>query len=451
MNKVALRANITMLIALLLLGGFVFFLVEYAVSADDWIVFSGSPHVYNGGNIGTGVVTDRDGYLLLDMNGDRTYSSSEALRKSTVHWVGDHNGSVEAPALSNYSAEMSGYDLVSGVYVYGDASGVAQLTLSARAQEAALRVLGNKKGTIGVYNYETGEILCAVSTPTFDPDNVPAVTEDLEGMYLNRFTQSVYIPGSIFKVVTLAAALETMPEVLDWEFNCTDTYEIGSEKITCEYAHGRQNLKQAFRNSCNCAFAQIAQQLGGDTLETYAEQFGVVGSIKFDGITTAPGNFEAADAAELNVAWSGIGQYKDQVNACNFMTFMGAIARGGRGVSPYLVKNISVGGSTTYRAKTQNNERIMSESTAEILREYLKFNVTDKYGAENFVGMTVGAKTGTGEVGGGKKPNAVLAGFVEDEQMPLAFIFIVEDGGYGVEVCVPVISEVLNACKESVK
>ena len=450
MNKVALRANITMLIALLLLGGFVFFLVEYAVNADDWIVFNGSPHVYNGGNIGTGVVTDRDGYLLLNMNDGRDYSSSEALRKSTVHWVGDRKGSVNAPALSHYSAEMSGYDLISGVYVYGDAGGVAKLTLSAVAQEAALKALGNKKGTVGVYNYETGELLCAVTTPTFDPDNIPEVTEDLEGMYLNRFTQSVYIPGSIFKVVTLAAALETMPQIQEQKFSCDSTYKIGSDKITCEYAHGNQTLKKAFRNSCNCAFAQIAQQLGGDTLETYAKQFGIVGSLEFDGITTASGNFEAAGAADVNVAWSGIGQYNDQVNACNFMTFMGAIARGGRGVTPYLVENISVGSNTTYRARHKNNDRIMSESTAELLQEYLMFNVTDKYGAENFKGMTVGAKTGTGEVGGGKKPNAVLAGFVEDEQTPLAFIVMVEDGGYGAEICIPIISKVLTACKDVV-
>jgi len=107
-----------------------------------------------------------------------------------------------------------------------------------------------------------------------------------------------------------------------------------------------------------------------------------------------------------------------------------------------------VGSSTTYRARTKNNDRIMSESTAELLREYLMFNVEDKYGAENFKGMTVGAKTGTGEVGGGKKPNAVLAGFVEDEQTPLAFIVIVEDGGYGADVCIPIISKVLTVCKD---
>ena len=447
MNKVALRANVVMLIVLILLGGFVFFLAEYLLKANEWVVFAGSPHVYNGGNIGTGVVTDREGILLLDVNEGRTYSNSKDIRKSTVHWLGDRKGSVNAPALATYSAEMTGYDLISGVYTYGEDGGVARLTLSATVQETALKALGKKKGTVGVYNYKTGEIICAVSTPTFDPDDVPEVTEELEGMYLNRFTQSVYIPGSIFKIVTLAAALETMPQIQQETFSCNGTYKIGGDKITCEYSHGTQSLKEAFRNSCNCAFAQIAQKLGGEALQKYADQFGVAGSVSFDGITTASGNFEAAGAEEVNVAWSGIGQYTDQVNACTFMTFMGAIARGGRGTTPYLVDGIRAGSSGTYTAKTQNRDRIMSETTAQILREYLQFNVKDKYGAKNFKGLTVGAKTGTGEVGGGKKPNAVLAGFVEDEQYPLAFIVMVEDGGYGADVCIPIASKVLEACK----
>ena len=447
MNKVALRANVVMLIVLILLGGFVFFLAEYLLKANEWVVFAGSPHVYNGGNIGTGVVTDREGILLLDVNEGRTYSNSKDIRKSTVHWLGDRKGSVNAPALATYRADMTGYDLISGVYTYGEDGGVARLTLSAAVQETALKALGKKKGTVGVYNYKTGEIICAVSTPTFDPDDVPEVTEELEGMYLNRFTQSVYIPGSIFKIVTLAAALETMPQIQQETFSCNGTYKIGGDKITCEYSHGTQSLKEAFRNSCNCAFAQIAQKLGGEALQKYADQFGVTGSVSFDGITTASGNFEAAGAEEVNVAWSGIGQYTDQVNACTFMTFMGAIARGGRGTTPYLVDGIRAGSSGTYTAKTQNRDRIMSETTAQILREYLQFNVKDKYGAKNFKGLTGGAKTGTGEVGGGKKPNAVLAGFVEDEQYPLAFIVMVEDGGYGADVCIPIASKVLEACK----
>ena len=73
-------------------------------------------------------------------------------------------------------------------------------------------------------------------------------------------------------------------------------------------------------------------------------------------------------------------------------------------------------------------------------------NVQTKYGTENFPDLIICAKSGTGEVGGDKKPNAMFAGFVADEQYPLAFLVAVEDGGYGTQVCIPIISAVLDAC-----
>ena len=74
-------------------------------------------------------------------------------------------------------------------------------------------------------------------------------------------------------------------------------------------------------------------------------------------------------------------------------------------------------------------------------------NVTAKYGAWNFPGLSVCAKSGTGEVGGGKRPNAMFAGFLTDTDLPLAFIACVEEGGYGAQVCVPVLNAVLQACR----
>ena len=182
----------------------------------------------------------------------------------------------------------------------------------------------------------------------------------------------------------------------------------------------------------------------------YVDQFGVVDSISFDGIKTVDGNFDLSDAAQLNVAWGSIGQYTDLVNPCAYMTFVGAIASDGKGVKPYLVGNISSDGINSYTAKKQMGERLMSKETAKILGEYMGYNVSDKYGSENFPGLTVCAKTGTAEVGGGKKPNAVFTGFVADDKYPLAFIAIVEDGGYGRTICIPMISKVLSACKEMI-
>ena len=453
MNRIAGRAWITILFALVLLGGFIFFLYEYATQASGWVVFSGSPHVYNAGNINCGTVIDSEGYVLLNMEGERDYTSDKFLRMSTVHWLGDRYGYVDAPALSSYAEQIAGFDMLNGVYNYGDQSGVTKLTLCASVQKAALTALGGRKGTVAVSNYKTGELLCSVSTPSFDPDNPPDITNDTdgvyEGMYLNRFTQSVYTPGSIFKIVTLAAALESVPDIESQSFSCSGSYSFGVDKITCEGVHGEQDIKTAFANSCNCAFAQIALLLGKDTLQKYVTRFGITDPVVFDGITTASGSYDIKDAHDVNVAWSAIGQYSDQVNPAAFLTFVGAIANGGEGNKLYFVDEISVAGSLTYESATKSNGRIMSVSTANTIAEFMQHNVSVQYGASNFPGLTVCAKTGTAEVGGEKKSNAMFTGFVQDDAYPFAFIVCMEDTGYG-KNCIPVISAVLEACKNSV-
>ena len=454
MNRVASRGAIAILLTLLLIAGLGFFVAEYVSNASRWVMHPGSPHVYDGGNIGCGKVVDAEGKLLLDMSGGRKYAKNEALRKSTVHWLGDRYGSISAPALPAHAADLAGYELLNGVYAYGDASGTAKLTLMGSVQKAALEVMGDKKGTVAVYNYKTGAILCAVTTPNYDPDNVPDVENDesgrYEGMYVNRFTQSVYTPGSIFKIVTLAAALEEFPDAEELQFSCSGKLSMDGAKITCEKSHGKQSLKEAFKNSCNCAFAELALQIGAERMEHYADAFGITDAVEFDGIQTAEGNYSAKGAADIDIGWSGVGQYNDQINPCAFLSFVGAIANGGEGAVPYVVENVKVGNNRTYSAKTQTGECTISKNTVRIVTEYMRNNVQNKYGDDNFPGLAVCAKTGTAEVGGDKKPNAMLAGFVADSNYPLAFIVCVEDGGYGAQVCLPIASRVLEACVSAV-
>jgi peptidoglycan glycosyltransferase len=294
-----------------------------------------------------------------------------------------------------------------------------------------------------------------VTTPTFDPDNLPDIENDTTGaytgVYLNRFLQSKYIPGSIFKIVTLATALESMPEIARQTFYCTGKYVIQNGDITCMSAHGEQTLKQCFSNSCNCAFAQIAQKLGSETLERYVELFGITQPLRFDGITTAAGNFDVEGATGEQIAWSGIGQHKDQINPCSYLSFVGAIANDGVRVIPHVVSQVSLGNQITYEAKTETTQRLMSKETAKIIQEYMGNNVEVKYGSENFPGLVVCAKSGTGEVGGGKKPNAAFTGFLAEEEYPLAFIVVIKEGGFGTQTCVPLISRVLEVCVQEMK
>ena len=451
MNRVSRRASALVLLILFMMGGMGFFLYEYFTKADSWVVSVGSPHVYNSTNIGCGQVVDRQGRLLLDMTSSRTYSDNLTTRLSTLHWLGDRSGKISAPAISNYAKEMTGYNVIDGLYSYQGTGGQATLTISSQIQNIALEAMGDRKGTIGIYNYKTGEILCAVTTPTYDPDNVPDIEGDESGayvgVYLNRFIQSSYVPGSIFKVVTTAAALDTVQGIEDMTFRCTGRYDYGDFDVTCEKAHGTLNLKKALANSCNCAYAQIVELLGKKSLTDYVDKFQVTKKLSFDGITTAAGKFDISEATAVERAWAGIGQYTDLVNPCRYMTFMGAIANGGRAAEPYLVSSVTTDGEVTYQASTTMTERIMSDSVAKTLVDYMRNNVVTNYGKSNFPGMTVCAKSGTSQLGGGQTSNAMFAGFVADEQYPLAFMVVVENGGYGASTCVPILSKVLSACK----
>lgn len=451
MNRIAGRAAVTLVFVLILIFGMLFFLGEYAVSSGDWVVFAGSPHVYNGTNIGTGTVTDRDGTVLLDMADGRTYASNATLRKAMLHWLGDRQGNISAPALSAYSREMAGFNELFGIYSYSGSNGTAVLTVSAEVQKAALEAMGSSKGCIAVYNYKTGEILCAVSTPNFDPDNVPDIANDstgaYEGVYLNRFLQSSYPPGSIFKVITTTAALESIADIEDQTFVCTGSYAFGSEKVTCAVAHGTVTLKTAMSKSCNCAYAQIVEKMGGGVVNRYVEQLHVTEPVSFDGVTSVSGHFDLTEATSIDVAWAGIGQYTDLVNPCRFLMLMGQIAGGGRAAEPYIVRKVTCGDAVTYQASTKLSERIMSQDTAAKMTEYMRNNVQTNYGTDNFPGLTVCAKSGTAQLDGGKVSNAMFAGFVADEKYPLAFIAAVENAGYGSTVCVPILSQVLAACK----
>lgn len=451
MKRIAMRSVTIWILVLLLLGGLGFFLVEYVMYSDQWVLAQGSPHIYKGDNINTGKVVSQDGVLLLDNTNGRSYSANEELRSSMIHWLGDRYGYISAPAVATYAKELAGFDKVTGLYA-GSEGGEATLTIHSQLQLAAQEAMEGKKGTVALMNYKTGEILCAVTTPNYDPDNIPNMDADdtgaFEGVYMNRFTQSVYIPGSIFKIVTAAAALEEIGDIREQTFTCTGVVDYGTYDVTCEKVHGKLDFDSALAQSCNCAFSQIVEQLGKEKLEEYVRKYGVTEPVTFDGITTAKGNFDLTDASRLDVAWSGIGQHKDQVNPCRYLTFVSAIANDGLEVQPYVMQSITCGNKTTYQATTKTGQRIMSQDLAKELQTMMRNNVIEKYGVENFPDLEVCGKSGTAQVGKDQEANAMFTGFVLDEEYPIAFFVAVEDGGYGRQACVPILSQVLEVCME---
>lgn len=449
MKKVSGRAIFPLILAIVLLAGTVLLCVRYFAKADEWVTFSGSPHVYTGVNLDGGVVNDRDGTLLLDSTDGRTYSADAVTRTATMHLLGDRYGYIQAPLLGSFADDMIGFDKINGLYGAEGTEANAALTLSAAAQTAAYQALGNYHGTVGVYNYKTGEILCAVTSPSYDPDNMPDVDADTsgayDGVYVNRFFQAAYTPGSIFKIVTLAAAIETVP---DWEsltFTCEGKTIIGGQEIICEGVHGTITLKQALAHSCNVAFGELAGKVGTKALMEYAEKLGLSESFECDGIPVKAGTVDLKDADAGDLAWAGIGQYTDQVNALTFMRAMGRIAGGGTGAEPYLMAKITRGEKTAYEAKTETSSRALKAETAAKLTEYLRNNVATMYGDWQFGVLNVCAKSGTAEHEG-ETADAMFAGFCVDENCPLAFVVFVENGGSGSAVAAPIAAKVLQVC-----
>ena len=157
------RGKILYVLAALLLLGFGFFLWEYINNAKAWATDPGAPHIS-----GSATVTDRTGKVLTD-------TQDALLRQAMVHWLGDKSGNIRAPA-----AEIQRpYNFLNGLYSYGGFRPKIRLTLQAELQKAALSALGEHRGTIAIFNFETGEILCAVSAPTFDPENPGDTVESM--------------------------------------------------------------------------------------------------------------------------------------------------------------------------------------------------------------------------------------------------------------------------------
>lgn len=442
MRKVSGRARAVLLLAVLVLAGLAVFFVQYLFQAGNWVTFAGSPHVYTGNNLTTGTIRDRNGQLLLDnQDGKRSYSPDESVRKATLHLLGDRYGYIPSPMLSSYADQMAGFNPVQGVY--GSEGGNMTLTISAAANTTAYEAMNGRHGCVAVYNYQTGEILCLLSSPTYDPDHMPDVEGDTtgqyDGVYVNRPVAATYTPGSIFKLVTMVAAIEHLPDWQSQTYSCNGVATIGGQEVHCLNVHGTVDLSTALAKSCNVAFGELAVQLGAEVLTETAERLGLTDSLSFDGLRTAPGSFDLTEAEDWELAWAGIGQYTDLVNPLQFLSFVGAIANGGQAAQPYLVASVD----GNYAAKTVLLERSMETTTAEQLAARMVNNVQTVYGSWNFPGVTVGAKSGTAEQEG-SLPHATFAGFIQDERYPLAFVVVVENAGSGSETCIPIVNAVLS-------
>ena len=439
MKRLRRRTMIALILAGVLAVGVLFFCFQLLRNGNDWVGFFGTRYYESG------AIYDKDGTLLYDGQ-TKTYADSSATRIATLHLVGDENFGTSLRSV--LASRLTGYNFVTGTSL---GSHDVTLTVDASLNEAAYSALNGHKGVVAVYNYTTGDVLCLVSSPSYDPNNPPSDINDnpnYEGVYLNRFFSATYPPGSVFKLVTTAAAINEKKDLDDFRYTCTGSLEVDGDTITCPYAHGQDmDINQCLATSCNGAYATLAMELGGKTLGKYMEQAGLLDSLKVCDIQTAKGSFVAEPDGSAYLGWSGVGQDKDLVNPCNMLAFIGGIANGGEAVVPKLVEKETISGTSIPAAFPDGTDtyKIYDADTCQRLKEMMRNNVVSQYGQSQFGDLAVCAKSGTAQVGGDKEPNAWFTGFLQSEENPLAFIVLVENGGSGSRVAGNIAKQVLAA------
>ncbi|MCI6907831.1 MAG: penicillin-binding protein [Clostridiales bacterium] len=440
MHKIRRRALIAVALVLILCAGLAWYIALYIRDGGMWVSLPSNRHLYQNGELILGTVTDRDGVVLAEtVDGMREYAEDETVRRAMLHIVGDTQGKIGTGAQTKFSGELSGFSPVSGLFFAGKNDSELKLTVDADISRAAYEALGDYNGAVIAYNYKTGALLCAVSKPGYDPENVPADIETnaaYSGAYLNRCFGAAYTPGSTMKVVTAAAAIETVPELFDLTFTCSGSTVVGGQKINCMNTHGTIGLETALAKSCNVAFADLSLLVGGETLSKYFHQFGLDTAFEIDGIRVTPGSFTAYEDGTAELAWSGIGQSTDLVSPAAMMRLMGAIANDGVAVTPRLQSDTK-----------SSSERLMSAETAQTLTRLMRHAVATVYGDGSFPPALAGkvcAKSGTAQLDDAAS-HSWFVGFVDDENCPCAFAVVAENAGAGSGVAKTVAAAVLRA------
>lgn len=454
MKRINARTVICLFLAVILMAGTLIYIYNFFIEGSTWVSFPSNRHLYTDGKLNSGKVMDRHGTILADCNpGAVIYNKNSSIRKSTLHTVGDQEGRIGVGALSRFSGKLTGYNFITGAKPVFSGERQLYLTLDADVCQTAYQALNGKNGTVGVYNYKTGEIICLVSTPTFDPTKPPEIKEgdtSYNGIYTNHLLSATFIPGSTFKLVTAAAALENIPDIENRQFQCQGSTVIDGMTITCPSAHGSLTLGDALTVSCNCTFGKLASELGSKTMDHYVKKTGLTRSYSVNGIQTAPStfNFDTGSAGEL--AWSGIGQGKDLVNPCAMMIYSGSIANGGPAAIPQIISKVTTEeGLRTSLYITHKTGKLIEKETASTLATMMRNNVLNNYGQKNFPNLTLCAKSGTSQSDSSGQTHAWFTGFLQDDSHPYAFIVYVENGGSGSKTAGKIANKVLQTAIEN--
>lgn len=368
-----------------------------------------------------------------------------------------------------YGAQLSGsdssqfvnrlIDLATGAKPKGAS---IQTTLNAKAQKAASDALGNKKGAVVALNPKTGAILAMVSSPTFDPNTLAthnltnsqkawnSLTKDAGKPMSNRATREIFPPGSTFKVIVSAAALDAGYEP-DSQLD-TSSYKLpGTNTVINTTCGNQQTLRRALALSCNSAFARLGVKLGADALRDQAEKFGF-GTKPLSDIGSVASRFpDEIDTPQTGLA--SIGGFDVAATPLQMAMVAGAVRNDGVVMQPYLVESVRSADLQVLSQTRPSQLRIAtSASNAAKLRQMMVDVVTGGTGwRAKISGVTVGGKTGTANSDNVRTPYAWFIAWADDPEV--AVCVFVQDAEMeatdvaGGRVAAPIAKSVIEALR----
>jgi penicillin-binding protein A len=347
------------------------------------------------------------------------------------------------------------------------------LSVDVRLQEAAVRLLGSDRGAVVAIEPSTGRVLALATSPSYDPNllsNVATARSYLDELrsdkaspLLDRATQGRYVPGSVFKMVTATAALDSgsitpdttyarQPEQYQTGFR-VDGFLIHDAPRTVQLDHPL-TFDEATEVSSNIYFAHVGLDTGATNLQRWAAGFGFGAPVPFDlptaisQVTDGTGPLDGfTDRVEL--ANAAYGQAEVLVTPLQMALVSATIANGGSLMKPTLVDRlVSQAGRVTTTQPTEVR-RVMSAQTASEIRDAMVRAVNGPYaaayaGGAAVPGVLTAGKSGSAELGTGKSPHSWFIGFAPADHPQIAIAVVVERGGSGSQRAVPMGGQLMS-------
>ena len=411
-----------------------------------------------------GEILSSDGYVLAqtvtDDSGKETREYPyENMFAHVVGFATNGKAGIESTANFNllrshtFFLEM----IVNGLQGEKNVGDNVVTTLNYNLQQTAYQALGNYDGAVVVLEASTGKVLAMVSKPDYDPNKIAENWEKLTAedsdstVLLNRATQGLYPPGSVFKIFTTLEYVHENPDYDAYSFDCNGSVTSDGSVIHCynNKRHGTESLSDSFANSCNASYASIGLSLDANQFKTLCEGllFNKDLPVKFE---SSKSNFALSDDAGDSIRMeTAIGQGKTLVTPMHMAMIASAIANDGMLMNPYVIDHTeNYEGIEVDRNEPVEYGQILSEQDTEVLQSFMEQVVQEGTGTKlKGRSYTAAGKTGTAEFStSSDSAHSWFVGYADREDLEdIAVAVIVEDSGAGSEYAVPVAKKIFDA------